>query len=404
MTVVSHLSAAHFAQEVALALLPSDKDLRFLTTLTPDGRDPAAFLLRLTGGVSRRGLDAELRTRTLTYPWREMVRLIDGKLSSDELRRDRVFHWALDGFDAWVARHMKPPVRMVYAYETQCLKTFIAAREQGIRAVLDLPSPEHDHVEDMLHAEYAKFPELLTPAKKHFRSLQGERTKRRRREFGLADIAVANSSFTARTWADSGLDGDKIRVVPLGGPVPDAHGAEGGTKGKGPLRLVWAGTFSVRKGAHYLLEAWRQWNPGNKAVLDVYGSVALPPYLLENLPSNISMHGPVARDKVLEEFLRADLLVFPTLCDGFGLVVLEAMSRGLPVLTTKRAGASDLVEDGINGRVIEAGDAGALSDALAWALAHREKLQSMRANALKTAADNQWSAYAVRLREALGIS
>jgi glycosyltransferase involved in cell wall biosynthesis len=280
MIAVAHLSAAHFAQEVALALGEGGEAVRFLTTLTPDGGDLAASFLRLSGDTSRRRLDPSLKTKTLTYPWRELVRLIDGKLSRDEIRRDQIFHWALDGFDVWVAKHMKPPVRMIYGYETQCLKTFTAARTQGITTVLDLPSPEHDYVENLLNAEYGKFPELKTPAKQHFRTLQAERTARRHREFELADVVVANSSFTAKTWAESGLDGSKIRVVPLGGPAPDPRGAESGSRGQGPLRLVWAGTFSVRKGAHYLLEAWRRWNPGAAAVLDVYGTVALPPSLL----------------------------------------------------------------------------------------------------------------------------
>ncbi|MFM8809384.1 MAG: glycosyltransferase family 4 protein, partial [Chthoniobacterales bacterium] len=357
--------------------------------------------LRLSGDTSRRRLDPSLENKTLTYPWRELVRLIDGKLNRDEIRRDRIFHWALDGFDAWAAKQMKPPVRMVYGYETQCLRTFTAARERGIKTVLDLPSPEHDYVENLLAAEYAKFPELKTPAKEYFRGLQKERTARRHREFELADVVVANSSLTAKTWAAAGLDGSKIRVVTLGGPPPEAHGAHGGSRGKGPLRLVWAGTFSVRKGAHYLLEAWRRWNPEDAVVLDVFGSVALPDSLMANLSENIVFHGPVNRECVLEKFLRSDLLVFPTLCDGFGLVVLEAMSRGLPVLTTKQAGASDLVKDQVNGLVVEAANTDRLVDVLQWAASNREALGTMRAAALQTAEENQWKDYGVKLRNAI---
>lgn len=401
MIAVAHLSAAHFAQEVAVALANSGEEVRFLTTLTPDGGDLAAAFLRLSGDTSRRRLDPLVKTKTLTYPWRELLRLIDGKLSRDEIRRDWIFHWALDGFDAWVAKQMKPPVQMVYGYETQCLKTFTAARERGIKSVLDLPSPEHDYVENLLNAEYSKFPELKTPAKQYFRGLQKDRTARRHREFELADIVVANSSFTAKTWAAAGLDGSKIRVVTLGGPAPEARGTDGGSKGCGPLRLVWAGTFSVRKGAHYLLEAWRRWNPGERAVLEVFGSVALPDSLMKDLPESVVLHGPVARQRVLDEFVRGDFLVFPTLCDGFGLVVPEAMSRGLPVLTTTQAGASDLVEDRVNGLLVEAGGAEQLVEALQWAASNRDKLATMRTAALETASKNQWKDYGAKLRAAL---
>jgi glycosyltransferase involved in cell wall biosynthesis len=165
--------------------------------------------------------------------------------------------------------------------------------------------------------------------------------------------------------------------------------------------LVWAGTFSVRKGAHYLLEAWRGWNPGKAAVLDVFGSVALPDSLMKDLPENVVLHGPVARQRVLDEFVRGDLLVFPTLCDGFGLVVLEAMSRGLPVLTTTQAGAGDLVENRVNGLVVEAASADRLAEALQSAADNRDELGMMRADALKTAEANQWKDYGAKLRKAI---
>ena len=401
MIAVAHLLAAHFAQEVALALSQGREEVRLLTTLTPDGGDLAAFSLRLSAAASRRRIDPSLRSNALTYPWRELARLIDGKLSRDEIRRDRVFHWALDGFDAWVARQMRPTVRMVYGYETQCLKTFVAAIRAGIRTVLDLPSPEHDYVENLLYREYEKFPELLTRGRRHFRTLQAERTARRHDEFRLADVVLANSDLTARTWAGAGLDRAKIRVVRLGAPAPVPQAAQGGSRGEGPLRLIWAGTFSVRKGAHYLLEAWKRWQPGEAAQMDIYGSQRLPQKLLSSLPTGMVLHGPVARAQLLEAFERADLLVFPTLCDGFGLVVTEALSRGLPVLTTQQAGASDLIVDKVNGLIVEAGNADSLMQGLDWAAGHRKELRAMRAAAAQTAAENQWSDYRRRLLSAL---
>jgi glycosyltransferase involved in cell wall biosynthesis len=116
------------------------------------------------------------------------------------------------------------------------------------------------------------------------------------------------------------------------------------------------------------------------------------------LPSNIVMQGPVNRTRVLEEFLRSDLLIFPTLCDGFGLVVPEALSKGLPVLTTTRAGAADLIRDGENGVLVEAGSADDLLRGLVWAQSNRQRLASMRPAALETSQSHQWQDYRYRLR------
>lgn len=398
---ISRLTPSYFTEQTFLALREGGYSPVFCTTLSPNGTDPAARLLRFCGATGRRRLDGVDSASLRTNPWREAVRLLVGKITRDEIITDKVFHWMRDGFDAWVAKQMKPPVDLVYGYETECLATLKAAKRAGIRTVLDLPSPEHDYVENLLYREYEKFPELLTSGKRHFRALQAERTARRHEEFRLADAVFANSELTARTWAAAGLDGSKIRVVRYGAPATLPEGAEGGSHGQGPLRLIWAGTFSVRKGAHYLLDAWNRWRPGKTAKLDIYGSQRLPESLAGSLPEGMSFHGPVPQAQLLEACQCADLLVFPTLCDGFGLVVTEALSRGLPVLTTRQAGAADLIADKVNGLIVEAGDSEVLRGALHWAATHREELRAMRGEALQTAAANQWSDYRARLCEAL---
>ena len=86
------------------------------------------------------------------------------------------------------------------------------------------------------------------------------------------------------------------------------------------------------------------------------------------------------------------MLVFPTLSDGFGMVVTEAMAHGLPVITTDKAGAADLVSPD-NGLIVPAADPRALADALQWCLDNRERLHAMRFHALDTARRRQWPDY-----------
>lgn len=401
MMAVSHLLPAPFTQQVVLALLETGEATRFFTTLTPGGNDLAAQALRLVGAGRSRALRDIPSGVTETYPWREAVRLVWGRLSNDEVLRDRVFHWGRDGFDAWVARQMKPPFRLVYGYETECLETFRAAKANGVRMVYDLPAAEHDFVERLMEEEIEKHPAFLTEGRRQFRALRTERTARRHDEFRLADQVCANSSFTRDTWVAAGLDGRKVTVLPLGAPAPDAAGASGGSGGAGPLRLVWAGKFSMMKGAHYLLEAWRAWAGHRHARLEVFGSVKMPAAFAWEQTSGITFHGQVLRERVLAAFRDADALVFPTLCDGFGMVVNEALSRGLPVITTRRAGAADLIRDGENGRLIPQASAPALVEALDWCATHRAELRAMRPAALATAAAWQWKDYRSGLREIL---
>jgi len=170
--------------------------------------------------------------------------------------------------------------------------------------------------------------------------------------------------------------------------------------GRRPLAVLWAGTFSLRKGAHHLLEAWRLLRAGGKARLHVYGQPQLPPRQGAAALDDVIFHGSVAHPVLFAAYRSADVLVFPTLSDGFGMVVTEAMAHGLPVITTDKAGAADLVSPD-NGLIVPAADPRALADALQWCLDNREGLRAMRFHALDTARRRQWPDYRCDLIAAL---
>ena len=85
---------------------------------------------------------------------------------------------------------------------------------------------------------------------------------------------------------------------------------------------------------------------------------------------NVDVLGPIAQNALFHLMDHSDLLVFPTLSDSFGLVITEALARGLPVLTTPNAGAAELVKPDVNGWIVPAGEVQPLVDRLAWCESH----------------------------------
>jgi glycosyltransferase involved in cell wall biosynthesis len=146
--------------------------------------------------------------------------------------------------------------------------------------------------------------------------------------------------------------------------------------------------FSLGKGA-LLVEAWRLLRAGDNAQLHVYGQPQLSARLRASAAEGLVFHGSVPKPVLFDAYRSADVLVFPTLSDGFGMVVAEAMAHGLPVITTHQAGAADLVSPD-NGLVVPAADAQALAHALRWCLDNRDRLHAMRLHALETARCRQW--------------
>lgn len=397
---LAHPAPASFVQQVGRALYEADLLHEFATTIVyhPDRLQKltqlaTVFHIDLARQLSRRSITEFPIELVKDYPWCELTRLIVGRIDRDQRTVDRVFHWALHAYDRWVADHALTHVKAVYGYETACRATFRSAKQKGIACIYDVPSPEHDFVENLLYEEQQQYPELHTSYRQYCRDRQAQRTQHRREEWQLADVVIANSAFTRSTYAAAGLDVSNVKVVPLGAPPVNPDALKQQSSPHDAVQFLWAGTFSVRKGAHYLLQAWRQIKPRSSATLRIFGSIALPQILLQAIPEGIEFAGSVPHVELPKQYQRADALVFPTLCDGFGMVVTEAFAQGLPVITTDRAGASDLVKHGVNGLIVPAGDAQALAEALEWCITHRVELQAMRQAALETAASWQWSDY-----------
>lgn len=411
--LISHPSVAPFVQQAARALLEAGELDRFVTTLCYDAADGRQRLAcRLAGAVGF-DLESQLRRRAVpelppekieSHPWGELLRLASGRLDRSGRLTDFIWSRTEPAFDRMVARRLRADHTAVYGFEYCSLASFDRARQLGLKAAYDMPAPEPKHVQSLLEAEVDQFPELRTRYHLYTAAREEARIARRRSEWNRADLVIAASSFTRESFVKAGLDASKVRIVPYGAPAPVTadQAAAGGTADAGaPLRFLWAGTFGVRKGAHYLLEAWKRGRFAKRARLRVCGAVALPDRLLKPAPEGVEFVGSIPRDRLMEEYRRSDALLFPTLCDGFGMVVTEAWSAGVPVVATVRAGASDLLKPGSNGLLVRPADSRALEETLDWCLSHRPELRAMRASARATAAAWQWSDYRLGLAQAL---
>lgn len=399
---LAHLIPAPFVLQVGKALHEEKMLARFATTFVKQPEAKWQKTLCQLAKTVKFDLARQLSRREVSEfplflvkdrPWRELTRLLLSRIDNQKILTDAIFHWELQDFDRWVALKNLTNSNVVYGYEYGCRATFEKAKEQGIARVYDVPSPEHDFSENTIHQEIANYTELDTPYRKYTRKRQALRTQRRIEEWNLADVVIANSEFTKKSYADAGLDVTKVQVVPYGAPPVCPEAQAGGNKNHQPVNFLWAGTFSIRKGAHYLLAAWKQIDAKAQAQLNVFGAMSLPPALLTDIPDSIALSGTIPRSQLYQQYFQADILVFPTLCDGFGMVVTEAFAHGLPVITTDRAGAADLIRHGENGLIVPAGNTEALTEALQWCLSHRQELSKMRQAALETAANWQWSDY-----------
>jgi glycosyltransferase involved in cell wall biosynthesis len=397
---LAHPGVGPFVQQTARALLEAGLLVSYWTTFAD--QPEASWRRTLVRVATAVGIDMnrELERRAVkevpasllrTSPYWELARTLLARIGVDPRLVDAVWERETLRFDRCVARRGLQDADGIYGYEFSALASFREAQRRGLARVYEVSSPAHGFVQSLIQREIEQFPELDDGKRKYFLARQSWRTERQQQEWALADVVIANSTFTRDSYAAAGLDVSKVRIVPLGAPPINEARLERGNDESGPLRVLWVGTFSIRKGAHYLLSAWRRIAPSSGAILNVFGANELPRSLTSDIPASVFLSATVPKSILVEHYRAADVLVFPTLCDGFGLVITEAFAHGLPVVTTRRAGAADFVRHGENGLIIPAGDASAIAEALQWCLSHRVKLKAMRQAALETAKRMQWS-------------
>jgi glycosyltransferase involved in cell wall biosynthesis len=258
----------------------------------------------------------------------------------------------------------------LYVYEDAALRTFRRGAKAGMPRILDVASLHHRTVESIWSEEAHRWPDA-TDGPIHVEP-QWKR-ERKASEVALATRVSVASEFTRRSLESEDVAAP-IVTTPYGFPVEvfDARAS----RPSGPFTVLAVGMQSLLKGTPYLLEAWRRAALPD-AELHIVGSSRLSKSFLDRYAGKFRHWPTVPRRELAARYAAADLVVFPTLGDGFGLVIQEAMCCGTPVVTTPCGGGPACITDGVDGWIVPARDVDALVERLRGAAADRDRLFQM---------------------------
>ncbi len=196
-------------------------------------------------------------------------------------------------------------------------------------------------------------------------------------EPSLANGWVTASSYTAQTLAENGVPHDQIHVVPYGVDTLHYPCRDTAPRDTDPFRIIWVGNMTQRKGLSYFLEAIASLPQENLEVL-VCGHHAVEQDVIENCGiKSIRVFRGLPTSELTQLMRECDLFVLPSIAEGFGHVILEAMSSGLPVLTTGSTCAPDVLVNGKHGFIVPIRNSEALAAKISWGRAHRADLYQM---------------------------
>jgi glycosyltransferase involved in cell wall biosynthesis len=225
-------------------------------------------------------------------------------------------------------------------------------------------------------------------------------------ELDLADTVIVPSTFVRETLEMFPGEKKKVVVNPFGVPAEIAE-PRALTDPNQPLRVLFVGSLSQRKGISYLFDAVAK--AGTAVTLTVIGRKVGESRSLDECCSQHRWLSSLAHAEILAEMRRHDVFVFPSLFEGMALVLGEAISQGLPVITTPNSGGMDILRDGPDGYsggfIVPIRDPEAITARLLELHADRALLQRMSDSARERAAQLTWLAYKNRtldiVREAM---
>ena len=405
MLLLAHPSGNTFFRAAARAFYSAGWLQELDSCICWDSDSPLAH--RLPAGLSvqlgRRSFNDVPLVLQHSYPWRELGRLSSAALALPWLRRHEQGPFSIDAvyrsFDRHVAARLPSLVSLqaVYAYEDAALITFQASERLGLRRVYDLPIGYWRAAQQIFMEERELQPEwacTLTGLKD-----SPVKLTRKDQELQLADLVVVPSQFVRSTLLEYNACRSPIAVVPFGSPLPLAVPPQSPTTGH--LRVLYVGSLGQRKGLSYALDAIQ--SLGELVSFTMIGRLTSPN--CQPLLSALERHcwiETLPHQQILEQMRQHDVLVLPSLFEGYALVISEALSQGLPVLTTPNSGAMQTIRDGIEGFIVPIRNSDAIAERLLQLASNPDQLAAMRKACLSRAAELSWAGYEQRLRAVVG--
>ena len=241
----------------------------------------------------------------------------------------------------------KPPALFAYSYAAGEILRW--ARDRGWRTVLGQidPGPLMGRLIRQLEQQNPEWGGgSPTPPETYWQNW--------RRECEFADAILVNSEWSREELVHERMAASKIKVVPLAFDMPPGAAAFSRAypatfSCERPLRVLFLGQVNLLKGIAALAHAAERLK-GEPVEFRVVGPVHVQiPEQFRGL-SSLRFLGPVARSAAAEHFRQADVFLFPTFCDGFGLTQLEAQAWRLPIIASPFCG--EVVEHGRNGVIL----------------------------------------------------
>lgn len=305
---------------------------------------------------------------------RSLGRLARGKLSA--IFEPQLHQW----FGKWLSYRMKSnEFDVLNVYSGVAEETLLQKKSGALKTICVLErASSHIRTQSQLLLEESK------RAKSHIDAPSQWMIAREEREYALADHINVPSTFSHTSFLTNKVPFEKITVTSLGVDVSAFRASEQSIttrieriRQNKPLQVLYVGQVGFRKGLWDLSNVVQQ-VPTNRFTFRLVGTV-LPEArsCVSEFPPSVSVMGHQPQGILPEWYAQADLFLFPTIEDGFAVVLTQAQAAGLPIIATTNCSAPDFIEEGKSGWIVPIRAPHQIVEQLLWCDTHRAELAEM---------------------------
>jgi glycosyltransferase involved in cell wall biosynthesis len=285
-------------------------------------------------------------------------------------------------------------IDIIHTWPLGALETLKAAARLGIPTVLERPNAHTGFAMDVVQKECDRLGVTLPPDHEH--AYNAKKLHKEEEEYRLAYRLLCPCDFVVKTFLDKGYPREQLAQHIYGFDEKTYYPPSEARDPKRGLTMLFVGVCAVRKGVHFALEAWLK-SPACKDGTFLIAGEFLPEYRQKLAPllAHPSVRVLGHRNDVAELMRKSDILILPSIEEGFGLVITEAMGSGcVPLASEACTEFCRHMETGLMHRV---GDVAALTQHITMLYEDRALLEKLRAGSLKAIPEMTWITAGVRL-------